>query len=55
MMLKCRELKNRHLVAATAYGNRMFLMALTANGRQWRRSADTLRNIQSSFQIVDAV
>lgn len=49
------ELKNRHLVAATAYGNRMFLMALTANGRQWRRSADTLRNIQSSFQIVDAV
>ncbi|KAK9808177.1 hypothetical protein WJX73_005612 [Symbiochloris irregularis] len=45
------ELKPHHLVGATAYGNRMFLIALNANGRQWRRSAEALRQIQTSFLV----
>eukprot|EP00884_Botryococcus_braunii_P009125 jgi/Botrbrau1/18213/Bobra.53_1s0072.2 len=45
------ELKPHHLVAATAFKNRMFLIAMSANGRQWRKAADQLRYIQQSFRV----
>jgi len=48
----CRELKPHRLVAATAYKNRVFLMALVANGRQWRKSQATLRKMQESFGLA---
>jgi hypothetical protein len=48
----CRELKPHKLVAATAYRNRVFLMALVANGRQWRKSQATLRKMQESFGLA---
>lgn len=41
----------RRLVAATAFKNRMFLMALSANPRQWRRAEDALRGIVKSFVV----
>ncbi len=47
-----RELKPHRLVEATAYKNRVFLLALTANGRQWRKSEDKLKTIQQSFDIL---
>lgn len=50
----CRELKPHHLVAATAFRNRMFLIAMSANGRQWRKAADKLRFIQQSFRVDTA-
>lgn len=46
------ELKPHKLVAATAYRNRVFLMALVANGRQWRKSQATLRKMQESFGLA---
>ncbi|CAL5226845.1 g9711 [Coccomyxa viridis] len=46
------ELKPHRLVEATAYKNRVFLLALTANGRQWRKSEDKLKTIQQSFDIL---
>ena len=49
-----RELKPHRLVEATAYKNRMFLMAISANGRQWRKGQEQLRHIQQSFNIVEA-
>ncbi len=50
----CRELKPHRLVAATAYKNRMFLVAIQANGRQWRKAESDLRRVQESFDIVQA-
>ncbi|KAK9814544.1 hypothetical protein WJX72_007668 [[Myrmecia] bisecta] len=47
------ELKPHHLVAATAFKNRVFLIALSANGRQWRKAEEELRHIQNSFRIVE--
>lgn len=49
-----RELKPHRLVAATAYKNRMFLIAIQANGRQWRKAESDLRHVQESFDIVQA-
>ena len=49
-----RELKPHRLVEATAYKNRVFLLALTANGRQWRKSEDKLKTIQQSFNVLTA-
>ena len=40
-----------HLVTATAVGNRAFLLATAANGRQWRAAQDKLRTIQQSFFV----
>ncbi|KAK9907470.1 hypothetical protein WJX75_004198 [Coccomyxa subellipsoidea] len=48
------ELKPHRLVAATAYKNRMFLIAIQANGRQWRKAESDLRHVQESFDIVQA-
>jgi hypothetical protein len=45
------EVKPHHLVAATAVGNRVFILATTSNSRQWRKAADDLRVIQKSFSV----
>lgn len=49
-----RELSRHRLVSATAVGNRLFLMAVEANGRQWRRAEANLRRIWTSFQVPPA-
>ena len=41
----------RRLLAATAYRNRLFLLAASANPRQWRRSEGELRAIVKSFNV----
>ena len=41
----------RRLVAATAFKNRLFLMAASANPRQWRRAEGELRAIVKSFNV----
>ena len=40
-----------HLVSATAVGNRVFIMTVAANGRQWRRAQPKLRRIQETFWV----
>ncbi len=42
------------LMAATAFKNRVFIIALRASGKQWRQSKDNLRQIQKSFQVSTA-
>jgi len=49
-----RELRPHRLVAATAFRNRMFLIALDAKGGQWRKASEALRHIQRSFRVVEA-
>ncbi|KAG6546947.1 hypothetical protein Mapa_011563 [Marchantia paleacea] len=39
------------LVTATAAGNRLYLLSVTANGRQWKKFAPNLRDIQDSFRV----
>lgn len=46
------ELTNPHvLITATAAGNRLYLMSVSANGRQWKKFAPTLKQIVSSFRV----
>jgi hypothetical protein len=45
------EVKTHHLVAATAVGNRLFMMVLNSNGRQWRKAENNLRVMQKSFYV----
>ncbi|KAL6770662.1 CGL30 [Auxenochlorella protothecoides x Auxenochlorella symbiontica] len=45
------DVKPHVLVSATAVGNRVFLLTITANGRQWRRAAPRLRRMQQSFYV----
>ncbi|KAG2444064.1 hypothetical protein HYH02_009007 [Chlamydomonas schloesseri] len=45
------ELKNRALVSATATKNRVFIITVTANARQWKKHSDDLRVIQQSFRV----
>lgn len=45
------EIKPHRLVTATAFKNRVFLLSLSANGRQWRKADEKLRTIQDSFMI----
>ena len=49
---KCRELKPHRLVTATAVKNRLILMSITANARQWRKSQDHLKHMWKSLSIV---
>lgn len=49
-----RELKPHRLVAATAVGNRLFLLTITANRRQWLKHEAELRTIQQSFLVPNA-
>jgi hypothetical protein len=43
--------KPYHYISATAVGNRAFLLAVNANGRQWRVAHEKLREIQTSFFV----
>eukprot|EP00850_Spirogloea_muscicola_P004539 SM000019S05083 [mRNA] locus=s19:809210:811391:- [translate_table: standard] len=46
------ELETPHaLVSATAAGNRLYIMTVTANGRQWKKHAPDLRDIATSFRV----
>lgn len=45
------EVKPHRLVAATAVGNRLFILTITANSRQWRKAEADLRVIQKSFKV----
>ncbi|KAK9844609.1 hypothetical protein WJX74_004603 [Apatococcus lobatus] len=45
------ELRPHHLVTATAFKNRVFLLGLTANGRQWRKHEPSLKEIAKSLQV----
>ena len=49
----CRELKPHKLVTATAVKNRLILMSITANPRQYRKSQDKLRHMWKSLEIVN--
>ena len=49
---KCRELKPHRLVTATAVKNRLILLSITANARQWRKSQDHLKHMWKSLSIV---
>ena len=46
------QVKPHHLVAATAVGNRLFILSTTSNSRQWRRAKDNLIEIQKSFRVL---
>lgn len=48
----CREVKPHRLVSATAVKNRVILMSISANGRQWRKSSDKLRHMWKSLRVV---
>jgi len=48
------EVKPHHLIAATAVGNRLFILSTTSNSLQWRRAATNLRIIQKSFTVPKA-
>lgn len=43
--------KPHRLVAATAVGNRLFFLAISASGIQWRRAEADLRAISASFRV----
>ncbi|KAG2436767.1 hypothetical protein HXX76_006291 [Chlamydomonas incerta] len=45
------ELKNHALVSATATKNRVFILTVTSNARQWKKNSDSLRVIQQSFRV----
>lgn len=45
------ETKDHHLVAATAVGNRLFILATTCNSRQWKKFQSNVRAIQESFTV----
>ena len=44
-------LKPHRLVVATAVSNRLFLLAISATGVQWRRAEQDLRAISASFRV----
>ncbi|KAG0587247.1 hypothetical protein KC19_2G151300 [Ceratodon purpureus] len=47
------ELDGPHvLIAATAAGNRLYLMSVSANGRQWKKYAPALKEIVDSFRVA---
>lgn len=51
-VLHHRELKPHNLVAATAVGNRVFIISVSAkNSRTWQKNKDQLRLIQESFFV----
>lgn len=48
----CRAVKPHNLVAATARGNRVFILAVRAsNSRSWKKYEPQLRVIQESFLV----
>lgn len=49
------ELKNHTLVAATVWKKRVNIICLQAPSRQWRNSADKLRNTMKSFKVLTSL
>ena len=48
------QMKPHRIVTATATGNRLFLLALQANSRQFRKSSQNLGTIADSFFVPPA-
>jgi hypothetical protein len=48
------ELKDHTLVAATVWKKRVNIICCTSSSRQWRKSADKLRNTMKSFKVLTA-
>lgn len=48
------ETKGHDLLTATAFKNRVFIIALRANGRQWRNAKNELHVMQKSFAVETA-
>merc|ERR1712176_16694 len=48
------ETKSHDLLTATAFKNRVFIIALRASGRQWRTAKNELHVIQKSFAVETA-
>lgn len=46
------QVKPHNLVSATAYGNRMFIISLRANSRQWKKHSQDLLAIMDSFDVL---
>lgn len=46
------EIKPHRLVTATAVKNRLILMSITSNARQWRKSQDHVKHMWKSLDIV---
>lgn len=42
------------LITATAAGNRLYLMTVSGNARQWKKNGDVLKNIAGSFRVDKA-
>ncbi|KAI5077039.1 hypothetical protein GOP47_0009104 [Adiantum capillus-veneris] len=40
------------LITATAAGNRLYLMTVSGNARQWKKFGNELKNIWESFRVV---
>ncbi len=49
-----RHVKPYRLVSATAYGNRIFILSVVSNARQWRKFEPQLRSIAGSFVVPTA-
>ena len=45
------ELKQHRLVAATATGNRLYMLATKCNSLQWRKHGASLLAIRDSFSV----
>ncbi|KAJ7514473.1 hypothetical protein O6H91_23G045300 [Diphasiastrum complanatum] len=45
------ELEPHTLISVTAAGNRLYIMSVSANGRQWKKHASDLKFIQDSFRV----
>ncbi|GBG63857.1 hypothetical protein CBR_g39641 [Chara braunii] len=45
------EVPQHLLVNVTAGGNRLYIFSIRANGRQWKREEESLRQINDSFRV----
>lgn len=45
------EVDPHYLLTTTASGNRLYILALAANGRQWKKFEPQLREILNSFRV----
>ncbi|GAX72755.1 hypothetical protein CEUSTIGMA_g211.t1 [Chlamydomonas eustigma] len=48
------HVKPHYLVSATATRNRVFILSLAANARQWKKHSDDLFAIQKTFSVASA-
>lgn len=49
------ETKPHNLVACTSTGNRMFILAMKASARQWKKHAEVLQVVQKTFRVPKVV